>query len=76
MVTQAERSGLLKACELPDGVLYIGEQPNFEGGTLALYQDVVTGSSFAVHVGETIEQAAKRIREAFFPDGLGAVWEA
>jgi len=74
-VTQMERAAILQMFVLPDGVSYLGEQPDPAGGSISLYHDVVTGSSFMVHEGENIEQAVNRIRESFFPEEF-KVWEA
>jgi hypothetical protein len=44
------------------GVKYLG---TFEKHRLALFQDPVTGSSFAVRVGEPVESGIRRVRSKF-----------
>lgn len=50
------------------GVQYIGLNKKHQ---LALFQDPVSGSSFGVRTGESVESGIKRVRERF---GLEFVW--
>lgn len=44
------------------GVRYLGV---YEKHRVALFQDPVTGSSFAIREGETVETGIQRVRERF-----------
>ncbi len=51
------------------GIQYIGLNKKHQ---LALFQDPVSGSSFGVRTGESVESGIRRVRERF---GLDFAWE-
>ena len=68
VVTAAEKRGLLRKEALyrlearRHGVQFIGV---FERNGLALFQDPITGSSFAVARNEAVETGVRRVRARF-----------